>query len=368
MKTLRKLFYGEVITAVALVTLGFIALFYFFDFAEELQQVGHYSAIGYKAPQAAMYVALLIPAHLYELLPITVLIGTIFVMARFAQSSEFTILRTSGLGPWRALRTLVFLGVGFAVLTFAVGDYVAPLADRTAQVLKSQFQGRITVGKTGAWLKEKQDYASYSVNVGELTPQGDMKNVRIFEFDNKGQMVSLTQATVARFGSHDDWQLEQVDRTEFTNLDVQGNRVDRARVDSFRWPTQISAEMVAAAVMRPERMGTIDLFQYIQHLNANAQSAQKYEVQFWKKVFYPLSCVVMVVLALPFAYLHFRSGSIATYVFGGVMAGISFVLLNNILGDLGTLRGWLPWVTAALPGFIYSLISLSAFSWLVLRR
>jgi lipopolysaccharide export system permease protein len=32
-----------------------------------------------------------------------VLIGTIFVMARFAQSSEYTILRTSGLGPWRAL-------------------------------------------------------------------------------------------------------------------------------------------------------------------------------------------------------------------------------------------------------------------------
>jgi lipopolysaccharide export system permease protein len=48
-------------------------------------------------------------------------------------------------------------------------------------------------------------------------------------------------------------------------------------------------------------------------------------------VFYPLSCLVMVVLALPFAYLHFRSGSVATYVFGGVMAGISFVLLNNVL-------------------------------------
>jgi lipopolysaccharide export system permease protein len=368
MKTLRKLFYGEVITAVTLVTLGFIALFFFFDFAEELQQVGHYSSVGYKVPQAMVFVGLMIPSHVYELFPITVLIGTIFVMARFAQSSEFTILRTSGLGPWRALRTLVFLGVGFAVFTFAIGDYIAPMGSRTAQVLKSQFQGRITVGKTGAWLKEKQAYGSYSVNVGALTPDGNMKDVRIFEFDNQGMLVSLTQAAVGRFGEHEDWQLDKVDRTEFTSLDAQGNRVDRARTDTFRWPTKISAEMVAAAVMRPERMGTIDLFQYIQHLNANAQSAQKYEVQFWKKVFYPLSCVVMVVLALPFAYLHFRSGSIASYVFGGVMAGISFVLLNNILGDLGTLRGWLPWVTAALPGFIYSLISLSAFSWLVLRQ
>jgi lipopolysaccharide export system permease protein len=55
-----------------------------------------------------------IPSHLYELLPITVLIGTIFVMARLAQSSEFTIMRTSGMGPWlRPLRTLLTAGLRF---------------------------------------------------------------------------------------------------------------------------------------------------------------------------------------------------------------------------------------------------------------
>jgi lipopolysaccharide export system permease protein len=368
MRTIRRLFYGEVVMAVALVTLGFITLFFFFDFVEELQSVGRNSALGYKIPQALIYVALMAPSHVYELLPITVLIGTIFVMARLAQSSEFTILRTSGLGPWRALRTLLFLGVGFVVFTFAIGDYVAPLADKTAQLLKAQFQGKVTVGKTGAWLKERQSYAHYAVNVGALAPDASMRDVRIFEFDNKGFLVSMTQGKSARFGDHDDWLLDQVDRTEFTDTDANASRAQRMVTDSFRWPTQISAEMVAAAVLRPERMGTIDLFQYMRHLDANGQSAQKYEIQFWKKVFYPLSCLVMVVLALPFAYLHFRSGSIATYVFGGVMAGISFVLLNNVLGDLGTMQGWQPWFTAALPGLIYSLLSLTAFSWLVIRR
>ncbi len=368
MKTIRRLFYGEVVMAVTLVTLGFIALFFFFDFVEELQSVGRNSLLGYKIPQALIYVALMAPSHIYELLPITVLIGTIFVMARLAQSSEFTILRTSGLGPWRALRTLLLLGVGFVVFTFAIGDYVAPLADKTAQLLKAQFQGKVTVGKTGAWLKERQAYAHYAVNVGSLAPDASMRDVRIFEFDNKGFLVSMTQGKSARFGEHDDWLLDQVDRTEFTDTDPNASRAQRMVTNSFRWPTQISAEMVAAAVLRPERMGTIDLFQYMRHLDANGQSAQKYEIQFWKKVFYPLSCLVMVVLALPFAYLHFRSGTIATYVFGGVMAGISFVLLNNVLGDLGTIQGWQPWFTAALPGLIYSLLSLTAFSWLVIRR
>ncbi len=368
MNTIRRLLYGEVVIAVVLVTLGFVSLFYFFDFVEELQAVGKHRDTGYTVAQALLYVALMLPSHLYELLPITVLIGTIFVMARLAQSSEFTILRTSGLGPWLALRTLLALGLGFVVLTFAIGDYIAPMADKTAQLLKSRYQGKVTVGKTGAWLKERQAYSHYAVNVGALAPDSSMRDVRIFEFNNQGFLVSMTEGERARFGKDDSWLLEKVDHTEFTSADANATQVDRTHMDSLRWSTQISAEMVATAVLRPERMGTIDLFQYIQHLDANGQTAQKYEIQFWKKVFYPLSCLVMVVLALPFAYLHFRSGSVATYVFGGVMAGISFVLLNNVLGDLGALQGWWPWLTAALPGLIYSFISLTAFTWLVIRR
>ena len=74
------------------------------------------------------------------------------------------------------------------------------------------------------------------------------------------------------------------------------------------------------------------------------------------------------VLALPFAYLHFRSGGIAGHVFGGVMAGISFFLLNNVFGYAGNLHQWSPWLTAAAPGLIYSMLSLAALGWLVLRH
>ena len=134
------------------------------------------------------------------------------------------------------------------------------------------------------------------------------------------------------------------------------------------WKTSLTPEMVSVALLRPERMRTLDLFDYIRHLDANGQTAQRYEIEFWRKVFYPLSCLVMIVLALPFAYLHFRQAGITTYVFVGVMIGISFFLLNNVFGYLGNLGNWLPWVTAAAPGLIYSVMSLAAFTWLVLRR
>ena len=120
----------------------------------------------YRLTQALAYVTLLMPSHLYELLPIAVLIGTIFVMARLAQSSEYTILRTSGLGPWRALRTLLALGLVFALLTFAAGDYLAPVADRRRQLLKGRLQGRLSDRPAPApGSRSGRPYHAYNVNV-----------------------------------------------------------------------------------------------------------------------------------------------------------------------------------------------------------
>ena len=366
MKTLRRLIYGEVLLAVGFVTLSFLALFFFFDFVDELQNVGK-NGNGYQLGHAASYVLLQVPSHLYELMPISVLIGTIFVMARLAQSSEFTILRTSGLGPVRALRTLLGLGVAFVLMTFVVGDYLSPVSDRYAQLLKARYMGQITVGQTGAWLRERQAERHYAVNVARMSADGRPQGIRIFEFDTQGQWLSLMQAETALL-QEDVWTLQGVVRDGLQRPAQGPSGLQRQQLAQLDWRTGITTEMISVALLKPERMGTLDLFQYIRHLDANGQTAQRFEIEFWKKLFYPLSCLVMVVLALPFAYLHFRSGNITSHVFGGVLAGISFFLLNNVFGYVGNLNQWSPWLAAAAPGLLYSMASLAAFGWLVLRQ
>jgi lipopolysaccharide export system permease protein len=370
LNTLRRLIHREAVFAVLFVTIGFLALFFFFDLIDELRWIGRAGQDGYQLSHALLFVALSIPSHLYELLPITVLIGTIFVMARLAQSSEFTIMRTSGMGPWLALRTLLTLGGFFVLLTFAVGDYLAPLTDRAGQLIKVRHLGKLSAGATGAWLKEKQDDHSFAVNVRAIGTDSSLLDVRIFEFDEEGRIASQTHAKTGQVSTttSNAWDLREVQRSTFYQRGEAEARVEHQKLAEWQWPTHISADMIAASLLKPDRMATFDLFQYIRHLDNNGQSAQRYEIEFWRKVFYPLSCLVMVVLALPFAYLHFRSGGIAGYVFGGVMAGISFFLLNNVFGYAGNLQNWSPWLTAAAPGLIYSVLSLAAFGWLVLRR
>lgn len=363
MKTIRKLIYRDLIASVTFVCLGFLALFSFFDLVEELP------ALNGSAPQiirTLLFVLLQIPGHIYELLPIATLIGAVLVMARFAQNSEFTVLRTSGLGPTLALKTLLALGCVFVLVTFVIGDYVAPIANRTGQLLKAQqYSGTVTSGRIGAWLKERQRYSHFAVNVGALNGDGNMSLVRIYEFDHQNRIVSTTESPLATF-QDDAWLLVDAKRIDISTQNPPSATVQT--LPQYRWPTEINAQMVSVALLKPERMSAYHLFRYIQHLDDNGQSAQLYEIEFWKKLFYPLSCLVMLMLALPFAYLHFRQSGIAGYVFGGVVIGISFFLLNNVFGYIGNISQWPPMLAAAAPSVIYLGLSLGAFSWVVFKR
>jgi lipopolysaccharide export system permease protein len=303
--------------------------------------------------------------------PIAVLIGTIYTLSRMAQSSEYTILRTGGLGPGRALSLLASLGLIFGVLTFFVGDYLAPLSERQASQLQAVYKGGMKLGRSGAWLKDHVATAegerSYSINVGSAGPGALLNDIRIFEFDADGRLLRRIGAASALVEPNQTWALKDVTLTRWIT-GASGAQAPEQHLAAFDWPSSLSAAVVAAAVSPVSTMSTIDLARYIVHLADNEQAAQSHQIQFWKRALYPFACLVMVGLALPFAYLHARAGGISLKVFGGIMLGISFVLLNNVASHLGLLRDWTPWMVAAAPSALYLLLSFAAFSWLVRYR
>jgi len=378
MRTVRRLLYRDIAGAVGFVTLAFLSLFFFIDFVDELEDVGKG---GFTVVHAVLASLLDAPGHFYELFPITVLIGTIFALARMAQTSEFTILRTGGLGPGRALGLLSLLALVFAALNFVVGDYVAPWSEREGVALKSGLQGGRSLGRTGAWLKDRRTLdngteVSVSVNVRRTTPEGVLEDVRMFEVDADSRLVTRVSARTARVGDGY-WLLEGAEITQWPSSGAAGPggpapaalaSVREQRHAQVRWPSGLDAGVVAAAVLPVSTMSTLELWRYSRHLAAQEQAAQRHSIQFWKKALYPLACIVMVALALPFAYLQSRRGSVSFKVFGGILLGISFVLLNNVAGHLGVLREWTPWVVAAAPSLVYLLLSMAAFAWLVRYR
>ena len=135
------------------------------------------------------------------------------------------------------------------------------------------------------------------------------------------------------------------------------------RFDTSVMQSEITPDIMAVLVTNPDRMSAFDLAAFSRHLAENNQRTDRYEIALWTKLFYPLAVFVMMALALPFAYLHARSGGLSLKIFIGIMIGVSFQLINSLFSHIGLLNTWPPFATAAMPSVLFLLAAITALWW-----
>lgn len=358
MRVLTRYLAREVVSSTFTVLVAFLCLFAFFDFLNELDSVGK---SGYELHHALIYVAMILPGRVYELLPVAVLIGTLYALTTLARHSEITVMRASGLSTLKMLRTLAGIGVIFVVATFVFGEYIAPPAERAAQ------QWRLTATKStvssqlrsGLWVKDGPRF----VNVQTVQPDRSMEKVRIYEFDDRHVLLSVSDAASGRYlAGQQVWRLSGVRQTRFLE-----DRTEVVDLPDLQWHSDLTPEVLSVLMVVPERMSVTTLFAYVSHLRENQQNADRYEIALWKKLVYPFAALVMIALALPFALTHERMGGVSVKVFLGVMLGVGFHLLNGLFSNLGVINSWHPALAALTPSLLFLIAAAGMLFWVERR-
>jgi lipopolysaccharide export system permease protein len=355
--TLERYLARQIYAAVGFVLLAFLALFAFFDLIAELRDLGNGN---YQLRQIFTVVALMVPGHAYELLPIAVLIGTLYVLAHLSSNSEYTVMRGAGLSPARAAWALAKVGVAFVVGTFAVGEWIAPFSEQAAQQVRMRSMQSLIGGAlhSGLWFKDERSF----INVREAREANTLQGVTIYEFDKGHRLRQVTTAERGEYANAGKWRLVGVAQTLFKDAGP-----STARYDEAEWRSAVSPDMLNVLIVVPDRMSSWKLYKYLQHLAGNRQKTERYEIALWKKLFYPLATLVMMALALPFAYMQARAGMVGIKVFLGIMLGIFFHMLNSLFAHIGLLQNWPPLSAAIVPSAAF-LAAAVLLMWWVERR
>ena len=352
--TLERYLARQIYGAVGFVLLGFLALFAFFDLIAELRDLGNGN---YQLRQIFSVVALWVPGHAYELFPVAVLIGTLYVLAHLSSNSEYTVMRAAGLSPLRAGGVLAKVGLAFVVATFAIGEWIAPFTEELAQKVRMQAMQSLIGGdlSSGLWFKDERSF----INVREAREAHSLGGVRIYEFDAAYRLRQVTAAERGEYAGEGKWRLVEVSQTLFG---PGGPTV--ARSPEAEWRSAVSPDLLNVLIVAPERMSAWKLYKYLQHLAGNRQKTERYEIALWKKLFYPLATLVMMALALPFAYIDARSGMVGIKVFLGIMLGIFFHMLNSLFSHVGLLKEWPPVAAAAVPSLLFFATAILMMLWI----
>jgi lipopolysaccharide export system permease protein len=322
-------------------------MFSFFDLIQELESLGRGS---YGLSKVLLFVILSAPGHIYEIMPVAVLVGCMYSIGQLARHSELIILRVSGISSTGIALSLLKIGLIFTLFTFSVGELITPLSEKMAQRMRIQATDSVIVQdfKSGLWVKDGNSF----VNIEEILPDSTLLNVHIYEFDKEFRLKTNSHAKSGQF-TDDQWNLKQVTQTHF-NKDT--NEIKQ--LETATWRSLIRPVLLNVLLVLPEKMSAWNLYSYIKHLSINKQRTTRYEMALWSKLVYPLACMVMIMLALPFGFIQQRATGASTKIFIGIMLGVLYQILNRTFIHLGVLNDWAPLFSAVTPTVLFLMAGL----------
>jgi lipopolysaccharide export system permease protein len=356
-KVLDRYLAHEILGGTLLVFSALVVLFAFFDLINELPSLGKGN---YGLPQIIAHVLLLTPGHVYELFPIAALIGSLYALGQLAHHSELTVMRASGFSIYRIALAGLRVGLLFVLLGFVVGEFIVPHSERMAAQLRTRAMNTVVAQefRSGLWLKDGSSF----VNVREVLPDSTLMGVRIYEFDPAYNLRTISYAAEGRHIRDSHWRLLEVEQTHFEGASVRVSHLREAH-----WTSVLNPDMLSVLLVVPEQMSAVNLFAYLRHLEENKQRTARYEIALWSKFVYPLAVLVMILLAVPFALYQPRLTGVGGRVFGGIMVGLFFHLLNRVFANLGLLQDWPPVLAAVLPTLFFLGLALAMMAWVERR-
>ena len=374
-KIYERYFAKQIYVSFGFILFALVALFLFFDVLSELGSVN----AKYTLPLALLHVLLKAPSRMVEIIPIAGLIGSIYVFAMMASQSEFTIFRVAGLDIKRSLLTLGKVSLPIVVFTLLISEVMGPYAESLSERIRMQALGSTFSSqfRSGVWVKDQLRDSDGSgpirpgvryVNVGTIDQNDQIRQIRMYEFDPNYRLLSIRSAASGRFDNRGIWELNDISETRFTEkrsndpLDAVYSAQTKV-IPKLSLESQVTPQILNVLLTSPEKMSIVSLGRFILHLQDNKQDLQRHSIVFWKKLIYPFIIFVMLALALPFAFMKIRSGSVGIKVFGGIMLGMSFQLFNTLFSSIGLLGALPAFFTAIFPPLVYLVLAFLALKW-----
>jgi len=337
---LRNFFYYFFLTLV-----GFVLLFEAFTFFELLDDfTRHHIPPGV----VANYFRYLAPNMLYQLAPLAALVAVLVTLGLMTKNNEIVAFKASGVSVYRLSLPLLLANLALAGSLALLDDTYLPYVNQRQDALRNQIKGRPAqtfYQPRRQWIFG-EGFKLYNYDL--FDPDRKLfGGLNVFELDpTTFQMRRRVFANRAHWeDSQRTWILESGWVRDFAGARVAAYVpfLAYALRELNEPPSYFNRE-----VRQSYQMNSRELKEYIRELRQAGFDVDRFSVQWHKKFAFPLIAPVIVLLAIPFAFLVGTRGAV-----GGLALGVSMGIvywatsaLFEAMGAVGQLppllAGWAP--------------------------
>lgn len=312
----------------------------------------------------AQYFLYKIPVAISLMLPAAMLISTLLTFGILSKNSEFTAMRAAGLQILWLARPVLVVGLFVSLFSIAFNETVVPYSTmRVREIYNIDIKKKHEKGaysQTDYWWRVGNQF--YSAELFD-SRENRLHNLSRFTVDNTFRVTQRTVAgSVSWLNPALGWSMHQVQEYSFKPdgevLSVAHNSlplpIDNQPKDFYRVKTD------------PDSMSYSDLKRFIEEQAQNGVQVLSYLADLYAKISFPFVNFIIVLIALPFALLPSRSGSMATSLLAGGMIGFSYYVVHSFSISMARAELWPPllaaWMANAMLGLVGVILNLGAES------
>lgn len=340
----RQVLTGALLVAAVLATLG--ALFLFIEQQDDIG-VGSYTT-----RDALGFALMTLPAQISQLLPVSVLIGSMLGLGTLARGSELTIIRSSGVSVWRIAGSALIAGGLLTLLGVALSEYIGPPLQKLATQQKAfaKSSSASFAGRAGAWVRDGDRILNVERNAGSL---GGML---VFELSPDHRLLSMGRASSVNAGDSAalGWELSGYAETRFGADQISASRVGRRKLESG-----LSGDFLALAASDTNRLTTSELAELGRQQRANGIESNEVEFAFWSRIARLAAIPFAVLLAVPFMFGSMRAAGAGAKSALGLLLGVVLFLAQDVVESGALVFKLSPWLLAWLPVSVMAVVALA---------
>lgn len=278
----------------------------------------------YTAWDALKYVLWGAPRYLYEILPISALIGAVLGLGTLASSSELIVMRASGISLWRIVGWVMRSALVLVLISFVLSEWVIPYTNEQAKSAKSHRSVAELGEVKGYWTREGQRF----IYIDYANSKGQLKQVQVVSFDQDYRLENLLNAEQGQFLKNGQWSLENSDQMV---LQPNGSAVLN-HADQKELSLALQPKYVHMVTIDPEDLAPSQLVSFMKYMNEYSQVPKTYQLAFWQKIGSPLALLMLVLIACSFIFGPLRQQSMGFRLVIALFIGLSFFYLQDFLG------------------------------------
>lgn len=308
MKIIQRLYLKDFFRLLMLITSGLSLIFSLIDL---IGKIDNFTGPKTSVWSLAIYAILRMPGFLLYLLPMSVLICSLFTFSQASRRHEIAAIKAAGGRLKTLFSPFIATGILLSIFAFVTNEVIVPDFSKKASGLQNRLEGKEkkSAFSNGAlWLKSK-DGSPVKIDL-YVAEKKVARGVSIFISGSdflKEQIISQEA-----FWNGTTWILHNVTKYHVSTGEIE-------KVTSMEYADLESPDLFAEELKTPDEMGIYELYGYMQRLKHAGFNNLKLMVDLNSKISFPLINIFMMLLGIALSLRSKKGG-------GLVAAGLGLLI------------------------------------------